>query len=227
MTMPLAALLHLCDSLFPIGSFAYSDGLEWAVKRGLVLNMDDLDRWLDVCVDESFGRCEGPVLARAWPAFRNGDWKTVIAIDEEAMALRPSSSMRAANRSMGLRLLKTWSAVRPDGRLDRAMALAADRVLGPTLAVAFAAVAVSADIPQRDALVGFAYTRLAATVSAAMRVMPAGQTEAHRRLQAVLGRIPAIADDIVARDFIPESFSPALDIAQMSQQYLESRLFRS
>jgi urease accessory protein UreF len=86
---------------------------------------------------------------------------------------------------------------------------------------------VSADIPQRDALIGFAYSRLAATVSAAMRVMPVGQTEAHRRLETVLGRVPAIADDVMAPDSIPESFSPALDIAQMSQQYLESRLFRA
>ena len=30
----LLALLHLCDSLFPIGSFAYSDGLESAAAAG-------------------------------------------------------------------------------------------------------------------------------------------------------------------------------------------------
>src|SRR5262249_60697355 len=33
---PLLALLHLGDSLFPIGGFGYSDGLEAATAAGLV-----------------------------------------------------------------------------------------------------------------------------------------------------------------------------------------------
>jgi urease accessory protein UreF len=32
---------------------------------------------------------------------------------------------------------------------------------------------------------------------------------------------------VIAREGRPESFSPALDIAQMTQQYLHARLFRS
>jgi urease accessory protein len=227
MTMALTALLHLCDSLFPIGSFAYSDGLEWAVNRGLVTDADDLGGWLAVCLDENFGCCDGPAVAKTWLAVRDEDWSAVIAIDQECTALRPSLSMRTASRSMGLRLLKTWSVVRPDGRLDRASALVADRVLAPTFPVAFATVAVCADIPMGDALIGYAYGRLAATVSAAMRVMAIGQTESHQLLGRVLSRVPAVADAVASRGSVPESFSPALDVAQMSQQYLGSRLFRS
>ena len=50
---PLLALLHLCDSLFPIGSFGYSDGLEAATAAGLVETPADLQEWLDVCLDEA------------------------------------------------------------------------------------------------------------------------------------------------------------------------------
>ncbi len=42
MSVPLLALLHLCDSLFPIGAFAYSDGLESAVNARAVCGSDDL-----------------------------------------------------------------------------------------------------------------------------------------------------------------------------------------
>src|SRR5262249_60943738 len=35
-TRPLVALLHICDSLFPIGGFGYSDGLEAATAAGAV-----------------------------------------------------------------------------------------------------------------------------------------------------------------------------------------------
>jgi len=36
-----------------------------------------------------------------------------------------------------------------------------------------------------------------------------------------------VVDAIVDRDADPESFTPALDVAVMTQQYLHSRLFRS
>jgi urease accessory protein UreF len=60
-----------------------------------------------------------------------------------------------------------------------------------------------------------------------MRLMPIGQTDAHRLLARTLGRVPAVVDGIIERDGRVESFAPALDIAAMTQQYLHSRLFRS
>jgi urease accessory protein len=225
-------LLHLCDSLFPIGSFAYSDGLESATSTARVRDLDSLREWLDVCLDEGIGRSDGPALAFAWSAVDGADWDAFIAVDEELTALRPSSTVRMANRSMGWRLLKTWQVLHPDERLDHAMALAARATspaspAGPTLPVAFAAVSVCAGIHQRDALAGYAYTRLGATVSAAMRLMALGQTDAHQLLSRLLGRVPVTIDDVIARNRPIESFAPALDVAQMTQQYVHSRLFRS
>jgi urease accessory protein UreF len=39
--------------------------------------------------------------------------------------------------------------------------------------------------------------------------------------------VPAIVDRIAAGDDELESFTPVMDIASMTQQYLHSRLFRS
>ena len=225
--MTLLALLHLCDSLFPIGAFAYSDGLESATNAGLVRTVGDVRDWLDVCLHEAFGRCDGPGLLSAWSAVHDGDWESLVGIDEELTALRPSSTTRVANRSMGLRLLETWHTLHPDARLAHALALVRGHALGPTLPVAFAAVSVCAGIARRDALSGFAYTRLAATVSAAMRLMPLGQTDAHHLLSRALERVPPAIDEVIARAARPESFTPAMDVSQMTQQYVHSRLFRS
>jgi urease accessory protein len=227
MTPHLLELLHLCDSLFPIGSFGYSDGLEWAVHAGAVLDVDDLRGWIDVCLEENVGRCDGPAVAAAWVAIRDEDWAAVAAVDAALTALRPSMSVRSAQRSMGLRLLKTWHALRPDARLEHMLTLTTRHVLGPTLPVAFAAVSACVGIPRSDAVAGFAYTRIAATISAAMRVMALGQTEAHQVLRWALTRVPSCVTAAAERDTACESFCPAMDVAQMSQQYLRSRLFRS
>ncbi len=216
----LVSLLHLCDSLFPIGSFAYSEGLESAIGAGMVKDVADLRDWLDVCLDEVIARSDGPGVAIAWSACHAGDWDTLIAVDEELTALRPSSTIRMANRSMGLRLLKTWQAIHPDARLD-------GLTDGLTLPAAFGVVCASAGIDRRDGVTGYAYTRLAATVSAAMRLMALGQTDAHRLLGRILERVPATVDNVMVRNDPVESFAPALDVAQMTQQYVHSRLFRS
>jgi urease accessory protein len=220
--------------LFPLGAFAFSDGLESATSDRRVVTAEDLRTWLDACLDETIGRLEGPAVWQAWIAVRDGEWPAVETLDEELTAIRPSSAARRSSRAMGARLLTTWSALHPDPSLTafeagtrRERAVVSPRVEGIALPIAFAAVCVSIGVERRHAVEAFAYTRLAATASAAMRLMPIGQTDAHGLLARTLERVPAVAAAIVERDARLESFSPALDIEAMRQQYLHSRLFRS
>jgi urease accessory protein len=221
------ALLHLCDSLFPIGGYAHSDGLESAVKNRTVIDAGGLQHWMDAVLDEAIGRCDGPALVAAHTAFLEENWPALIEIDSDVTALRPSSAGRTASRSMGMRLLRTWDLLHPDDRLRRAIALGDEGVFGPVLPIGFAAVCACAGIDARESVEGFAYTRLAATVSAAMRLMPIGQHEAHAILGRTLDRAPSVVDAILSRRAAPESFMPITDIAQMTHQYVHSRLFRS
>ena len=226
MSRPLLHLLHLCDSLFPIGGFGYSDGLEAATAAGLVQTPADLQAWLDVCLDEAVGRMDGPAALRAWSAFDRQEWEALYQLDEEITAMRPSAATRRSSKAMGHRLVTTWSTLYPDGRLEHLLDLARLERLGPALPIAFGCVCASAGVGTREAAAGFAYTRLASTTSAALRLMQIGQTDAHARLAEVLTRVPAVVDAMTTRAQ-PASFAPEMDIAAMAQQYLHSRLFRS
>jgi urease accessory protein len=223
----LLAVLHLCDSLFPIGGFAHSDGLETATASGAVATAADLRGWLDAVLVETIGRSDGVVVWLAWAAYVAADWPASIALDAESAALRPAAAARRASRAMGLRLAATWQALYPAPGLGELLALARDGRLGPTLPVAFAAVCAASGIDRAASVEAFAYTRLAATVSAAMRLMPIGQAEAHALLAEMLRRVPAVVAELQARNGPPESFAPGLDRAGMTQQYVHSRLFRS
>ena len=57
------------------------------------------------------------------------------------------------------------------------------------------------------------------------KLIPLGQLDAHRLLARALDRVPEIAVLAAGRDV--ESFAPAMDISQMTHQYVHSRLFRS
>jgi urease accessory protein len=220
-------LLHLCDSLFPIGGFACSDGLERATSDGTISDAPGLRAWLEAVLDDTIGRLEGPAVWHGWRAVADGDVEAMLQLDEELTALRSSSSARRSSCAMGQRLLTTWQALHPDVRLERLAIVAKAGAIGPVLPLAFAAACASAGVTRRESVDAYAYTRLAATVSGAMRLMPIGQTDAHRLLSRMLERVPAVVDRIAAGDGEPESFTPMMDIAAMTQQYLHSRLFRS
>jgi urease accessory protein len=264
---PFLAILQLSDSLFPLGGFAYSDGLEAAITRSVVgpakaghegnnypttiapssvvsgftrppvrgaaLSAQEqaaanfLCDWMDAVLNETIGRTDGPIVWSAWHAFRDERWDVVASLDEEATALRPSSAARRASRAMGMRLLTTWAGLHPDARLDYAVGLARSHDIGPALPVAFAGTCACAQVERRRAVEAYGYSRLAATISAAMRLLPIGHTQAHGLLARALDALPAVVDAIERRDASPESFAPVLDIECMSQQYLHSRLFRS
>ena len=221
--MVILRLLHLCDSLFPIGAFGYSDGLE----ASGVADPDALRAWIDVCLDETIGHLDAPTVWRAWDMVRRADWDALASLDAESTALRPSAGIRRATRAMGLRLLTTWQTLYPHPGAADLLALARSTRIGPALPIAFAAASACADVDRRIAVEAFAYTRLASTVSAAMRLMPVGQTEAHLLLARALDRVPDVVGAAAARDRDPESFTPLVDIASMRHQYLHSRLFRT
>ena len=225
MTDRLLPLLHLCDSLFPMGAFAHSDGLEWATDRGLVAAAADLGEWMDASLSQLLARADGPAVWLAWHAFAEHDWRALALVNAEAFALRPSAVSRQASRAMGVRLVRTWQQLyEPPGFHEMATAIDVERTM--TLPAAFGVVCASIGVEARAAVEGFIYTRLASTASAAMRLMAIGQHEAHRMLASRLKRVGPVVDAIAVHP-VMSSFAPAQDIAAISHQYVRSRLFKS
>jgi len=217
------ALLHLCDSLFPLGSFAHSDGLETAVSSGSVASGSDLRGWLEATLVVTLTDAEGPAVRDAHAAASANDFAALAVIDAEMDALRGSASGRNASRAMGTRLLATWQHIRPSALVQAAIA-ARTRYTFP---VGFGVVCAATGASVEDALESYCYARLAAAVSAAMRLMSLGQHEAHALLAEMLGAVPARVSTIVASHEPSKAFAPVMDIAAMSHQYVHSRLFRS
>src|SRR5438477_10776835 len=78
----LLSLLHLCDSLFPIGGFAYSDGLEAAAagRDGILpaaAAASLLRACLYTCLGDTIGRLEGPIAWESWTAVHQRELQTL------------------------------------------------------------------------------------------------------------------------------------------------------
>jgi urease accessory protein len=220
--------LHLNDGLLPTGGFAHSDGLESAVSHGGMRDAGDLGGWMRHYVDAILPACDGPALLGAASACANEDWTRLAALDQELTAIKPAAAVRAGSRVIGRRLLATWSGAYPSSSLAAFAEQVERGGLAGNLQVVYGAVCASAGIGEREMVLGFGYGRLAGTASAALRVMPIGQQAVQRLLSDCLADLPAQAAGVVARGACPlRSFSPRLDIEQMTHGYVYSKMFRS
>jgi urease accessory protein len=220
----------LVDSLFPVGAFAYSDGLESAAASGLLRDGRGLALWLDHYVDAAFEPCEGLALVQCARAAKRADWDAIRTVDDELTALKPSESVRGSSRAVGKRLLAAYRGLLSPAEAEtfapRAAALP-ERNAPAAYGVVFAHRGVGPDA----AALAFGYARLAGIVSAGMRTIALGQSEGQALLSAALDRLCGAAERVLRSDPLrPEplgSFAPMLDIQQMNHRYVYSRLFRS
>jgi urease accessory protein len=209
----LLKILQINDTLFPTGGFAYSDGLETAVTNRLVCESATFERWLRQYIELVFVPCEGLAVKLAMHAGEEALQK----LDEELTAIKPAASARAASTTVGRGFLKAVSTLHqiPTRSIEN-------------LPVVYGVACRHFRVETEDALSAFAYNRLAATTSAALRVMSIGQQQAHGALTQVLKDVPAAVNQIMNNsDTHITSFAPMLDIQQMNHRYLYSRLFRS
>jgi urease accessory protein len=215
--------LQLTDAFFPVGAFAYSDGLETAASGGRVRDAESLASWMRHFLDGVFVPCEGLALVKAVIALEAEDLDTLRRIDEELTIIRPSGAVRAASAGVGKRLLSIFAAV--DGR--RSLFEALNLPYG-NAAVAYAAVFHQCGLDGRSAALAFGYNRLAGIVSAGLRLIAIGQHQGQVLLTQSLDRLPAAVEEIMRMTDEPlRSFNPVLDIEQMNHQFVYSRLFRS
>jgi len=216
--------LQLTDSFFPVGAFAYSDGLETAVAGGRVHDAITLGEWMEHFLEAVFVPCEGLALVKCMLALKAGEWETLRHIDEELTAIRPAGAVRAASTGIGKRLLSLY-AVMYGGEYSRW-----DTITLPqsNAAAAYAVVFFHCGIEERHAALAFGYNRLAGIVSAGLRLISLGQQQGQTLLAKTLDRLPHAVEQILRMKDEPlRSFNPQLDIHQMNHQYVYSRLFRS
>ena len=212
------------DSFFPVGAFAYSDGLETAAAAGHVSDAETLHQWIDHFIDAVFVPCEGLALVKSMTALGASDYEALRELDIELTAIRPASAVRAAGTGVGKRVLAAYGSICRDENFDALCRL----LPHGNAATAYGLVFFHRGIPASEAAAALGYNRLAGIVSAGLRLISIGQRQGQALLTQGIERLPSAVDRILAMESEPlRSFSPLLDIQQMNHRYVYSRLFRS
>src|SRR5580704_13200616 len=118
---PPLALLRLQSWLspaFPIGSYSYSHGLEWAVEAEHIHDRRSLVDWLQADLCYGSGRNETIFFNEAWRCAKSDDCVKLFEIAELAAALRGTSEFALESSQQATACLTTLRQVWPDRVLD-------------------------------------------------------------------------------------------------------------
>ncbi|MCX7742869.1 MAG: urease accessory protein UreF, partial [Tepidimonas sp.] len=107
----LLGLLWLASPALPWGGFSYSEGLESAVDAGLVHDEASAATWLLAQLHLGPARADWAVLAQALPAWRQGDWPTLLELDGWVRRTRESTELRLQSEQMGHAVLQWLSLI--------------------------------------------------------------------------------------------------------------------
>jgi len=218
-------LIWLASPALPVGGFSYSEGLEAAVDMGLVTNEAQAGEWLADQLSLALARNELAVVARAVPAWTQGDTAAVAVLNDWVTVTRETHELRQQTQQMG-RSLVEWLRNRPgdDARVAALAALAP----APTWPVAFALAGAQTGAPLRDVLAAFAFGWAENMVQAALKAVPLGQSAGQRILRRLADAIPAAIDlAMQLPDDTRQAFAPRLAILSARHETQYSRLFRS
>lgn len=219
------ALLQLVSPALPVGAFSYSEGLEVLVQAGALTDAPGLEQWLTSELQRGAVRLEAAALPelvrhlRGWVQDHDVAARDrLLHLDGWLLATREAAEMRAQQRQMGGSLMALLSEM--DHPLPEFVLLA--------WPAAWAWAALSLRVSELEMLEGYLYGWVANQLSAAVRLVPLGPTQAQVLQQRLLPLLEVQARELVGRDpRLLRSAGVGASLAQLAHAELYSRLFRS
>ncbi|OUC14640.1 MAG: urease accessory protein UreF [Alkalinema sp. CACIAM 70d] len=234
-TSGLLRLMQLVSPSLPVGAYSYSEGLETLVQRGTIANVEQLQHWLTQELTYGAVRLEAAVMLRSYQASQAGDRVAIEYWNQWLTAARDTEELRSQSLQMGRSLLRLFQDVQEN--LNSTQATDLETVLttldalksqGCHFAIAFGLVASMWEVEETSTLLGYLHSWASNLVSAAIKLVPLGQTEGQRLLLALNPTIEQAAQTIVQlADGDLVSCGWGLSLASMHHETLYSRLFRS
>ena len=228
--LQLTRLLQLASPLLPVGAYSYSQGLEWAIDSGTVLDAASASIWIGDCLEFSLARFELPLVACLRAAWDVRDVPALAELNALFCSGRDCAEARAETLQMGYSLVRLLEALDLD---DESIEIL-KRFVPVSFPLAYACAAAVWKIPATDSLLAYAWSWAENQVSAALKAVPLGQVAGQRLLLALGERIPRAVEAAVQRAGDPRAdvgglsnFAPGLAIAGARHETQYSRLFRS
>lgn len=218
----LLALLRLVSPGLPIGAYAGSEGLEFAVEQDWIRSEGDVRAWLGGRLRHGLSRLDVPLLKRFYKAHSEGDFPAIEYWEAFLSASRETAELAAQDHLLGRALLRLLR----DLGIEREISL--PEVEGPSYPSVFALAATLWEIDLETAATGYLFSWCESQVAAAVKLVPLGQTEGQRILGSLMEAIPAqVLVGLALQDDEVGFSEPGVAISSACHETQYARLFRS
>ena len=218
----LLSLLRLASPALPIGAYAGSEALEYAVDAGWVADEAAAGEWIGGRLSHSQTFVEVPLLARLYAAWEDDEPERLRQWSAFARASRGAAELWAQDHSLGTalaRLLAQLGVEKAAPWVTRADC---------SYLTSFALAAQTWNIPLCAAATGYLFSWCESQVGAAIKLVPLGQSAGQKILGELMTRIPlCVEHGLACSDDEIGASEPGLAIASALHESQYTRLFRS
>ena len=178
---------QICDSVFPIGAYSHSFGLETFIQIGIVRDADSAAAYVADQIAYPLTYTELLGMRLGYEAARHADMDALVALELELQALKNALEARAAMNKLAARGLSTVSELEV---LDPEAAAFFFGLCGlaardHAVNVAYGVLAALADIDLAPLMHRYLYSQVSAIVVNCVKTVPLSQTHGtadHHRL---------------------------------------------
>jgi len=220
-TTSMVRLWQLISPALPIGSFSYSQSMEYAIDSGWLKTENDVQQWLSQQLHFSLARLDLPVLARQMRAWQEENQQALVGWNQQLLAFRETAELYNEDCQVGYALCRLLTDLEIDGTAHWQK----KKVSYVTM---YALVCDRWQISIKDALAGFVWAWSENLVAAAVKLLPMGQTAGQKMLLALGDEIEKAC--VQAQQLDDEELGstlPGLAMASALHETQYSRLFRS
>jgi urease accessory protein len=178
MRSDLLTLLQINDSMFPIGSFTHSYGLESYIYQQQVTSAKLAEAYTEKVLRHSLYYNDAAFVNRAWKICdgKSFQYQQILELDMLVTALKAPSEIKQASHKLGLRFLKLAVELSAGAKVSRYAKSIKDGQATGHYAIAMGMYAQEAGISKKDTLTAFYYNNLNAMVTNCVKLVPLSQT---------------------------------------------------
>lgn len=218
-------MIQISDSLFPIGAFTLSNGLETFIEKGIVTDEKDLYEYVSNYM-EIFPYND---LAAMVLAYEHADDREYIKqLDHLMFVSKVPQEIRTGCTKLCSRFLKIWNQIKEYPQILCYDEEIKEKNCYGIHAIAVGLYAKAIGLDKKEAAMIYSYSQISSIITNAVKMVPLSQITGQRILNQSLGKIEGyvkIAEKLSLKDL--GIGGTAFDIAAMNHETLYSRLYMS
>lgn len=222
-------LLQMNDSLFPIGGYSHSYGLETYIQKGIVHDVDTAEQYLKNRLRYSFLYTDLLTVRIAYDAATKKDLKKLDELEDILEASKVPKEIREASQKLGSRFVKTLIGMKSEWDTEIFHQYLEQR-RGKSIChpCAYGVFCACENIEKTEALAIFLYAQASASVTNCVKTIPLSQSAGQKllfSLYPIFKEILEVAEN--SREELLCASTPGFDLRSIQHEQLYSRLYMS